>query len=222
MIKGFKRALKILILRIKYRDSVIRSSASVSLNTVLGKKAKLTEETKLGSCEVGPFSYIGYRSNFTFTEIGSFCSIGPEVICGLGKHPVDFVSTYPGFYSKEPTGSVWFGAHHEFKEQNKTVIGSDVWIGARAVIIGGVTIGTGAIVAAGSVVTKDVPPYAIVGGVPAKIIRFRFNEMMIQQLLNSKWWKCSEDELKRLCVYMNNPDEFLLHLNEQKQRVNKN
>ena len=90
-----------------------------------------------------------------------------------------------------------------------TTIGNDVWIGAHAQIKSGITIGTGSIVAAGAVVTKDVPPYAIVGGVPAKIIRYRFPEETVEKLLKSEWWKLSDKEIAARAEYVGEPKDFL-------------
>jgi len=84
-----------------------------------------------------------------------------------------------------------------FEELKRTQIGNDVWIGARAIVLDGISIGDGAVIAAGAVVTKDVPPYAIVGGVPAKLIRYRFEDDVIQELLKWKWWDLSLDDLQK-------------------------
>ncbi|MDE6871395.1 MAG: CatB-related O-acetyltransferase [Bacteroidales bacterium] len=122
--------------------------------------------------------------------IGKFCSIGPEVLIGgLPSHPLNLKSTFPGFYQKD---SSFYGVEPEYEynepEFKQVTIGNDVWIGARAMILDGVCVGDGAVIGAGAVVTKDVPPYAIVGGVPAKIIKFRFAEPEILDMLKSQWW----------------------------------
>lgn len=125
-------------------------------------------------------------------SIGRYCSIAKHVQIGVASHPTDWLSisarqyvpTYLDFH-RFVGKSVRTVGHEMFEP---TTIGNDVWIGTNAVIMGGVTIGDGAIVAAGAVVTKDVPPYAIVGGVPAKVIRFRFPEDVIRELLELKWW----------------------------------
>ena len=125
-------------------------------------------------------------------EIGRYCSIAKNVQMGVSNHPTDWLSitarqyvpTYLGYYRHVGKQVVV----RPYKMFEPTMIGNDVWVGTNAVILGGVTIGDGAIVAAGAVVTKDVPPYAIVGGVPAKIIRYRFPEDVIQELTALKWW----------------------------------
>lgn len=212
MRKLFKLLFGRLIIKLKNPRITIGHNVSISMDCTFGEKINILEGSKLGSCKVSSYTYIGRECDFAYTQIGSFCSIGPQVICGLGKHPLDFVSTYPGFYSDKASGSSYFGVSHDVAEHNQTIINSDVWIGARVLILGGIKIGTGAVVAAGSVVTKDIPPYAIVGGTPAKILRYRFDDDLIQSLLNSKWWELDEAELTRLAVFMNKPREFLSHL----------
>ncbi len=209
MIRFLKKISKSFILKYKFSDSYIDYSASVSLDSSLSKGVKILKNVNLGNCKVEKFTYVGINSNFSNTSIGSFCSIGPEVICGLGTHPTNFASTYPGFYSQKASGSVWFGHNHDFEEQSKTIIESDVWIGARAIIIGGVKINTGAIIAAGAIVTKDVPSYAIVAGVPAKIIKYRFSPDVIKALLDSKWWELEDDLLKKVAIHIDSPELFL-------------
>jgi len=143
----------------------------------------------LNKVQLGSYTYIGRGSEIHNTIIGKFCSIGPKVLCGLGKHPANtFVSTHPVFFSTAKQAQITFADKNYYNEFEKIVIGNDVWVGARAMILDGVKIGDGAIVGAGAVVTKDVPPYAIVGGVPARIIRYRFQEDEIKYLLNLKWW----------------------------------
>lgn len=215
MIRFFKKISKPFILKYKFSQSYIENSASVSLDSYLSKGVKILKNANLGNCKVDKFTYIGVNSNFSNTIIGSYCSIGPDVICGLGTHPTNFVSTYPGFYSQKASGSHWFGTTHDFQEQFQTVIGSDVWIGARVIIRGGVTIGTGAIIGAGALITKDVPPYAIVGGIPASVLKYRFDLAIIASLLESKWWEKEERILSRLARYMNNPKLFLEQLENE-------
>ncbi|MFC0687520.1 CatB-related O-acetyltransferase [Novosphingobium clariflavum] len=157
---------------------------------------------------MGAFSYIGINGSSTFMlhieSIGRFCSIAANVICGQSEHPTDFVSASPIFLGFPMKGSAieTFKANNRHgmavagrklasalgERANKVRIGNDVWIGEGAFIRCGVTIGDGAIVAARAVVTKDVPPYAIVGGSPARIIRYRFEPEVIAELLRLQWW----------------------------------
>lgn len=160
---------------------------------------------------IGCYSYIAAQAAMSMVTIGRFCSIGPHLICGYGDHPTDFASTSPVFFSPEKQCGVSFTRKKLFEERKPIHIGHDVWIGARVFIRDGVKIGNGAVIAAGSVVVKDVPDYAIVGGMPAKLIRYRFNEEIIAELLKLKWWEWSEDKLRKAQPYMaqNNVLEFI-------------
>ncbi len=143
----------------------------------------------LTNVSIGNFSYVSTNSKLQNTDIGKYSCIGPEVVCGLGVHPSRrFISSHPIFYSTLCQSQITFASSSFFQEFKQTTIGNDVWIGARAIIADGVTIGDGAIVGAGAVVTKDVSPYAVVGGVPAKVIRYRFSPTDIEYLIRIKWW----------------------------------
>lgn len=165
---------------------------------------------KVNGVSVGKFTY-GYEKHCfqgsLLEEIGSFCSINESVRIGEVNHPTNMITTHPILYTPRDHILGYEGVPGIVEEQNtldiyameknnKIKIGNDVWIGANAVILPGVTIGNGAIVGAGAVVTKDVSSYAIVGGVPAKIIRFRFNEKEIEILNRVKWWEWPTDKIR--------------------------
>ena len=126
------------------------------------------------------------------TEIGRYCSFAEGVIVFNGNHPLERKSTHPFFYNP-----VFKYVDKDMVPRTKIKIGNDVWVACNALIMPSVTkIGDGAVVGAGSVVTKDVPPFAVVAGNPAKIIKYRFSEEKIQQILKSPWWDKGIEELK--------------------------
>lgn len=153
-------------------------------------------------------SFCGYDCTILNAEIGSFVSIASNVKIGGVAHPMHFVSTSPVFLSHKDSIKAKF-ARHDYLPMVKTTIGHDVWIGEGAFIKAGVSIGTGAVVGMGAVVTKDVPPYAIVAGNPARAIRKRFSDEVIQSLLYTEWWNRNESELSQIGAYINDPNEFI-------------
>ena len=162
-------------------------------NTKFSKYNKLHGKTYISNSQLGKYTYI---SNATVgnCKIGAFCSIGPGTyVGGLGSHPTNMLSTHPAFYSVRMQSGKTFCHKNHIDELKKTEICNDVWIGAGVIILDGIKVGNGSIIAAGAVVTNDVPDYAIVGGVPAKIIKFRYTKEHIEKLLKLKWWDCDDD-----------------------------
>lgn len=158
-------------------------------NCSFGFSNTLGERVSLSNITMGDFTYVASNTRIMNAKIGKYCSIGPDILIGLGKHPSStFVSTHPIFFSTLGQSQSVICDRNYFEEFANIDIGHDVWIGARAVLLDGVSVGNGAIVAAGSLVTKDVPPYAIVGGVPAKVIKYRFAQHEIDLLQEVKWW----------------------------------
>ena len=123
-------------------------------------------------------------------------------------HPMDWVSTSPVFYAGRDSVAMKY-SEYERPEPARTVIGHDVWIGERAMVRQGVSIGTGAVVGMGSVVTRDVEPYAVVAGVPARTIRLRFSPGVVSRLLASEWWALEDEILRRVAVHIRTPETFL-------------
>lgn len=170
------------------RHLSIKYMARIS-NCEFGIQNTIYEGSELVDTMIGDYSYIGPHSRLTKVTVGKFSCIGPDVVIGLGKHPArSYVSIHPAFFSPNRQAGFSFVSRAYFKEHEHCNIGNDVWIGARAIILDGVCIGDGAIVGAGAVVTKDVPAYAIVCGVPAKILNYRFEQTEIEFMQDFKWW----------------------------------
>jgi acetyltransferase-like isoleucine patch superfamily enzyme len=164
----------------------------------ISKTAYLAPGAVIGNSTIGEHSRVRQFVTMHFTKVGKYSAIGKYVKIGLGDHPLNLISTNAIFYShkKNETRSDWVRAI-DFSEHNETVIGNDVWIGESVTIVGGVKIGHGAVIATKAVVTKDVPPYAVVGGIPAKIIKYRFEPEVIQKLIEIKWWDLPESEIEQ-------------------------
>lgn len=170
--------------------------------------SKIESGSNIYNSTIGKHSFCGYNCEISNARIGSFCSIANGVIIGGGMHPMDWVGTSPVFYEGRDSVKAKFSSFSRTPPQI-TNIGHDVWIGQNSLIKQGVTIGTGAVIGMGSVVTKDVAPYSIVAGNPAKVIRMRFKENVIISLLASNWWDIEEMRLKELAKNIRNPEEFL-------------
>ena len=190
-----------------FDQPIITAGKTVGYSFVRSEKAK----TDLGKCTkvMAPFflynviledySYIAKNCNISNCFIGKFCSIGPNFCCGLGLHPTNGVSTAPMFYSTARQNGMTLCKENKIEEGSKqSIIGNDVFIGANVTVLGGVRIGDGAVIGAGAVVVKDIPPYAIAVGVPAKVVKYRFEEQIIKALLEKQWWNGTEEELKKV------------------------
>lgn len=188
-------------LAVKTRPSSVRG-------TTLGVDSWIGAGSQVVDADIGRHSFCGYDCIILNAEIGSFCSISRNAYIGGETHPLHFVSTSPVFLSHRDSVRAKF-SRHDFLELPRTTIGHDVWIGFRSIIKAGVSIGTGAIIGMGSVVTRDVPPYTIVAGTPARPIRPRFAPHIAEALLRSEWWTYDDERLKAAATLFTDPEAFL-------------
>ena len=144
---------------------------------------------KISPHEIGEHTYISEFSHVSqWTQIGKFCSIANLVTIGAQQHNMESLTTFP------------FEEVMDAMPRRVTIIGNDVWIGSGAVIMAGVKVGSGAVIGAGAIVTKDVPPYAIVLGNPARVIRYRFPPPLVKELLETRWWDLPADVIRELPI----------------------
>lgn len=173
------------------------------------KTAKICSGSHLVDSTINRYTYIGNYCTVINTKIGSFTSIADNCIIGGAAHPLDWVSTSPVFHSGKNVLRTNF-SNHNFVSTKQTIIGNDVWIGNNALIKSGITIHNGAVIGMGSVVTKNVGPYEIWAGNPAKFIRKRFNQNTIDVLEQYEWWDLDETKLNSIAKNFNNIETFLL------------
>ena len=203
------------------RHITLHKNVAFNQRTEFGGYNVINSGTWISNTKIGRNTYIGHNSSLPNAEIGRYCSFGNNIKVVQATHPSHtFVSTAPVFFSPLKQSNRTFAENNYFDEfisinGRSVVIGNDVWIGDNVLIKGGITIGDGAIVAMGSVVTKDVQPYSIVGGVPAKIIRFRFDEEQIEKLLQFKWWDKEDSWLENNFQRFHNIEDFINFINNE-------
>ena len=183
---------------------------SAIVNSVFEKPSKCEAQSTVIDSVFGKYSYCGYYCTILNTQIGRFVSIADGVSIGLTDHPTVWVSTSPAFYYGRDSIPKDLARREFIPNKKTTYIGNDVWIGKNAIILAGVNIGDGSIIGAGAVVTKDVAPYSIVGGVPAMLIKKRFDDSTIDSLLKMKWWNWSREKLLSKSDKMDDIEAFLL------------
>lgn len=195
------------------RNSHINTTSFEGYNVIM-------DNVIMSNCSLGLCSYVNSNTILSNTKIGKFCSIANNVQTCIGNHPTsEFVSTFPAFYydTEKQLGFTFHKNKPIFKGINpkplgetkfQIIIGNDVWIASNVLILGGVKINDGAIVAAGAIVTSDVPPYAIVGGCPAKVIRYRFKQEEISRLVAEKWWNSPLEEIAKNYLKFSNIETY--------------
>ncbi|MDH7788239.1 phosphonate metabolism protein (transferase hexapeptide repeat family) [Ochrobactrum sp. 19YEA23] len=183
-------------LRFQNSEPRIHSTAQLK-SSKLGRYADIGERVILRDVMVGDFTYFERNGEGIYAEIGKFCSIAANVRINALEHPMERLTTHKLSYRPNEYFR-YLGVDGEFRarrQAKRVVIGNDVWIGHGAVITPGVTVGHGAVIGANAVVTKDVAPYTVVGGVPAKLIRKRFDDAIIERLLKLNWWDWPVEKL---------------------------
>lgn len=206
-----KKIINKLYIDINNKECNIKSF-NISKKTIIGKKVNIGKKCIINSnVIIGDYTYLNTSFGETYidtnVEIGKFCSIAPNVTIGLGDHNINYISTHP-FITNNYYGFI-DKSYCLPKDKLKTIIGNDVWIGANVNIKRGVKIGHGAVIGMNSVVTKDIPNYAIAAGNPAKIIKYRFEPDVIKKLNKIEWWNMSDELLKKNIDNMYDASKFV-------------
>lgn len=219
LLQKMNNYLKPLFNSLIYRNSKILFPSFIGNKVIFEGSNFVGRFAHVSETFIGRYSYLGNCCEFSRTKIGSFCSIAKEVKLIIGSHPSrTWVSTHPLFFSRQSYVGVGFLDDNRFNEFKSTQngysceIGNDVWIGANVSILQGITIGDGAIIGANSLVTKDIPPYSIAVGCPAKIIRKRFTDKQIETLERVQWWKWDIKKIIKHAPYFNDFDNFYNNL----------
>lgn len=194
--------------RRRFEDCIFHRGVRIDDESKLGRYNVLFSNVNVLNSTIDDHTFVQRNSFINCADIGKFCSIAMNVLIGPGQHPTAFVSSHPAFYSVTQPIVKTFSSSDTFNPFKRTIVGHDVWLGHNSVIMDGIKIGTGAVVAAGAVVTNNIPDYAIVAGVPARLIKFRFDERVRNLLLESQWWDWPDEHLKHRCQLFLEPEKF--------------
>jgi len=190
------RAYRVRRLRQAYPGAVVAPGAVIGREVRLGPGTHILNADLLGPVEVGRGSFVVGPTRIAAAAghpitIGAFCSVAGFVAMTSGNHPLATPATYAtrngpfaGVFADVPS------------EGGAITVGPDVWVASHAVVMAGVSVGAGAVIAAGAVVTRDVPPYAIVAGVPARVVRYRFEPHVVEWLLRLRWWDWADERIR--------------------------
>ncbi len=182
-------------------------------NSQIDMTSKIESGSQIVNSTMDKYSYCGYDCKIINCEIGSFCSIADNVIIGGACHPIEWASTSPVFYKGKDSIKKKMSEYERPKDP-RTIIGNDVWIGDRVIIKSGVIIGDGAVIGMGSIVTKNVGAYEIWAGVPAKMIRERFQKQLVEEMERLRWWDLSDEIIQDASASIKNPQQFVERIKE--------
>ncbi|GHU74826.1 acetyltransferase [Clostridia bacterium] len=180
----------------------------IILDSIVSKNARIDKNTFLFHSTINDYSYVGTHTTVNYAIIGKFCSISNFCAIGSGEHPTTWVSSSPVFNSTDSILPFHF-SNNDYCAFRNTSIGNDVWIGTHCLIKSGINIADGAVIGMGSVITKDIGPYEVWVGNPGKMIKKRFDDLVINELLSKQWWNMSTNIIKENSRYFNNVDNFL-------------